>query len=142
MRLEGELCVIAVGRTGNQSLAMLETIYEYCRAKACVTEWFPFDQDTLVIKVCGKIFAIVSLEKTPLWISLKCDPTWAIELREAYKSVQPGYHLNKQHWNSVVLDSSIPLDVVRKMIDMSYDLVVAGFNKAQKEELREALNRI
>ena len=66
----------------------------------------------------------------------------AIELIEAYESVQPGYHLNKQHWNSVVLDSSIPLDVVRKMIDMSYDLVVAGFNKAQKEELREALNRI
>lgn len=117
---------------------MLETIYEYCRAKACVTEGFPFDEDTLVIKVCGKIFAIVSLEKNPLWISLKCDPAWAIELREEFPAVQPGYHLNKQHWNSVILDETMSLELVRKMIDMSYDLVVAGFTKAQKASLEDA----
>ena len=117
---------------------MLESIYEYCRAKASVTEGFPFNKDTLVIKVCGKIFALISLEKSPLWISLKCDPLWAIELREEYASIIPGYHLNKKHWNSVVLDETISIELARKMIDMSYDLVVSSLTKAQKKVCKDA----
>ena len=99
-----------------------ERIREYCISKANVTEGFPFGEDTLVFKVNGKIFALVNLGGD-LSINLKCDPLLALELRERYSSVSPGYHMNKKHWNTVSLDGSIPEKEVLSWIDHSYDLV-------------------
>jgi predicted DNA-binding protein (MmcQ/YjbR family) len=126
-----------VGEAFNDN-RMLESIYEYCRAKACVSEGFPFDEDTLVFKVAGKIFALLSLERTPLQINLKCEPARAIELRERYESVVPGYHMNKKHWNTIVLDSNLPTPLIFELIDHSYDRVVSGLPKAEKEALSGA----
>jgi predicted DNA-binding protein (MmcQ/YjbR family) len=93
------------------------------------TEEQPFGPDTDVYKVAGKIFAIISPDDTPPAISLKCDPIIAIELRDEYESVIPGYHLNKSHWNTVMLDDSVPDDELKKMISHSYEQVVSGLPK-------------
>jgi len=114
---------------------MLESIYEYCRAKACVSEGFPFDGDTLVFKVAGKIFALLFLEQIPIRVNLKCDPLRAMELREDNESILPGYHMNKKHWNTVILDANVPTTLIFELIDHSYDLVVSGLGKAEKEAL-------
>jgi len=100
----------------------IETIREYCISKKGVTEGFPFGEDTLVFKVNGKIFALANLDGE-LSINLKCDPAFAIELRELYSSVTPGYHMNKKHWNTVILDGSVPDKEIFEWIDHSYDLV-------------------
>lgn len=94
------------------------------------TEEQPFGPDADVYKVAGKIFAIISPDDTPPAISLKCDPVIAIELREEYESVLPGYHLNKSHWNTVILDDSVPDDELKKMISHSYEQVVNGLPKS------------
>lgn len=115
----------------------IEAFREYCLRKAGVTEEFPFDETTLVFKVLGKMFALASLESNPLSANLKCDPAKALELREQYDAVQPGYHMSKKHWNTVLLDSGeIPENELVKMIDDSYDLVVKGLSKKLKEELK------
>jgi len=101
----------------------IETLREYCISKKGVTESFPFGEDTLVFKAGGKIFALVNLDGD-LSINLKCDPGLAIELRERYSSVTPGYHMNKKHWNTVLLDGSIPDKEVLSWIDHSYDLII------------------
>lgn len=98
------------------------SLREYCISKKSVTESFPFDDETLVFKVSGKIFALVSLEGD-LTINLKCDPSLALELRERYPAVTPGYHMNKVHWNTILLDGSIPDKEILKWVDHSYDLV-------------------
>jgi predicted DNA-binding protein (MmcQ/YjbR family) len=100
----------------------IEILREYCISKADVTEGFPFGEDTLVFKVNSKIFALVNLDGD-LSLNLKCDPAFAIELREKYSSVLPGYHMNKKHWNTVLLDGSIPDTEVFSWIDHSYNLV-------------------
>jgi predicted DNA-binding protein (MmcQ/YjbR family) len=100
----------------------IELIREYCIKKPEVNEGFPFGEDTLVFKVKGKIFALANLGGD-LSINLKCDPSLALELRERYPSVTPGYHMNKKHWNTVILDGSIPDKEVYSMIDHSYSLV-------------------
>lgn len=100
----------------------IETLREYCISKKGVTESFPFDDDTLVFKACGKIFLLVNLTGE-LSVNLKCDPELATELRERYSSVTPGYHMNKKHWNTVLLDGSIPDKEVFSWIDHSYNLV-------------------
>jgi predicted DNA-binding protein (MmcQ/YjbR family) len=100
----------------------VEIIREYCISKANVTEGFPFGEDTLVFKVKGKIFALVNLGGD-LSINLKCDPLYALELRERYSSVTPGYHMNKKHWNTIYLDGTVPDKKVFSWIDHSYDLV-------------------
>jgi predicted DNA-binding protein (MmcQ/YjbR family) len=87
-----------------------------------VTEEFPFGEDTMVFKANGKIFAITNVE-TFEGINLKCDPERAIQLREQYDAVQPGYHMNKKHWNTVVMDGSISDKLVKEWIDHSYELV-------------------
>lgn len=115
----------------------IESISEYCRRKKGVTEDFPFDEDTLAIRVMNKIFLLASLEKVPLQINLKCDPEHAIELRERYDSVQPGFHMNKSHWNTVVIDGSIPNSELKEMIDHSYEQVIKGLKKADKEKLKK-----
>jgi predicted DNA-binding protein (MmcQ/YjbR family) len=100
----------------------IETLREYCISKPDATEGFPFGEDTLVFKVKGRIFALANLDGDPT-INLKCDPSSALELRERYNAVIPGYHMNKKHWNTVILDGSIPDREVMLWIDHSYDLV-------------------
>jgi predicted DNA-binding protein (MmcQ/YjbR family) len=100
----------------------VESLREYCLHKKRATESFPFGEDTLVFKVDGKIFALVNLDGE-LSINLKCDPGYAIEIREHYQAVTPGYHMNKKHWNTVYIDGSIPDNEIFKWIDHSYELV-------------------
>ena len=101
----------------------IEILREYCISKKNVTESFPFGNDTLVFKTAGRIFAMVNLEGD-IRINLKCDPSLAIELRESYPSVMPGYHMNKKHWNTIYLDGSVPDKEVISWVDHSYDLVL------------------
>jgi predicted DNA-binding protein (MmcQ/YjbR family) len=101
----------------------IEDLRDYCISREGASESFPFGDDTLVFKVNGKIFALVSLDGD-LSINLKCDPALAIELRERYSSVTPGYHMNKKHWNTVILDGTIPDKEIFKWIDHSYDLIL------------------
>ena len=115
----------------------IELIREYCLSKKGVSEEFPFDEDTLVFKVMGKIFLLASLEKIPLQVNLKCNPEEAGELRERYDAVIPGYHMNKKHWNTVVIENSIPPREIFSWIDNSYNLVVNGLKKSEKEELKK-----
>ena len=105
---------------------------EYCLGKPSVTESTPFGPDTLVFKVGGKIFAITSLDEAPARANLKCDPDLALELRDRYEQVRPGYHMNKKHWNTVEIESGIQDSDIRKMIDHSYDLVSASLRKKTK----------
>ena len=101
----------------------IEILREYCISKKNSTESFPFGEDTLVFKTAGRIFALVNLEGD-LSINLKCNPALAIELRERYSSVIPGYHMNKKHWNTIYIDGSVPDKEVLSWVDHSYDLVL------------------
>lgn len=102
---------------------------DYCMSKPNVTESLPFDEDTLVFKVNGKMFALTNLT-ADLYINLKCDPEKAINLREVYPAVEPGYHMNKTHWNTIWIDGSIPSSLIKERIDHSYELV----NKAKTQK--------
>jgi len=110
----------------------IETLREYCLAKKAVEEGLPFGPETLVFKVCGKLFLLAGLDSVPLQFNVKCDPEAAALLREQHACVQPGYHMNKQHWNTVVVDGSIDDDLVVTMVEDSYDLVVSSLPKAQR----------
>ena len=112
----------------------IENLRSYCLAKDAVTESFPFDEHTLVVKVAGKMFALFSLEKHPLQVNLKCDPEKAIDLRERYQSVIPGYHMNKKHWNTLVIDGELSKELVEELVDHSYELVVSKLSKKVKSE--------
>lgn len=101
----------------------IEEILNYCLNKNQVTESFPFDESTLVFKVSGKMFALLSL-KHPLSINLKCDPEKAIELRERHPEITPGYHMNKKHWNTIVVEPFFDDALLKNLIDHSYRLVV------------------
>lgn len=97
----------------------------------------PFGPEVDVFKVMGKVFALIPVDAAPPQISLKCDPTFAAILRENYAAVTPGYHLNKRHWNTIVVDGSIPQDEIEEWIDQSYEQVVKGLTKAQRQSLGE-----
>jgi len=114
----------------------LEEFREYCLSKRAVTESTPFGEDVLVFKVGDKIFALTSLDEVPPTANLKCDPDWALQLRDRYEEVQPGYHMNKKHWNAVNLGGGIPFKELCGMIDHSYALVVAGLPRKLREEIR------
>ena len=114
----------------------IETISQYCLSKKGAVEDFPFDEETLVFKVGGKMFALIPLEKIPLQINLKCDPEKAFELREEYEAVQPGYHMNKKHWNTIIIDGSVSIRKIFEWIDDSYNLVVAGLKKSELKRLK------
>lgn len=101
----------------------IERIRMYCLTKDLVEESFPFGEGTLVFKVKGKIFLLLSLDEVPHRFNVKCDPEKAIQLREDYSSVLPGYHMNKKHWNTIVVDGALPNAFIKEMIDHSYDLV-------------------
>jgi predicted DNA-binding protein (MmcQ/YjbR family) len=106
-----------------------------CLALSGAVEEFPFGPETSVFKVAGKIFAISRLEGRPLNVSVKCDPGLAEQLRASYPAITPGYHLNKRHWNTIVLNGSVPDSMVRDMIEDSYDLVVAALPRPTREAL-------
>jgi len=101
----------------------VETIREYCLSKELAEEGFPFGESTLVFKVGGKIFLLLSLDASPLTFNAKCDPDHALELREQYACIIPGYHMNKKHWNTVIVDGTLHARELKALIDESYDLV-------------------
>lgn len=113
----------------------IETISEYCLGKKGAVEDFPFDEETLVYKVGGKMFVLIPLEKIPLQINLKCNPEKAVELREAYEGVTPGWHMSKKHWNTITLNDSIRWSELKEWIDHSYDEVVKGLKKSDRDKL-------
>ena len=101
----------------------LESFYEYCFSKPHVEESYPFGPDTLVLRVNGKIFLLMGLDRVPLQFNVKCDPEIAVDLRERHDCVIPGYHMNKKHWNTIVIDGSVPDSLLKEWIDYSYELV-------------------
>jgi predicted DNA-binding protein (MmcQ/YjbR family) len=113
----------------------IEELREYCLSLKGSTECFPFDDVSLVMKVQGRMFALIPLDVTETSITLKCDPERAIALREEYEAVTPAYHFNKKHWNTVRIDPSISQSLLCKWINLSYELVVAGLPRKLKEEL-------
>ena len=117
----------------------IDTLRAHCLALPETTEGFPFGEQVLVFKVAGKMFALLALDEIPPRVNLKCDPERAVRLRERYEAVVPGYHMNKQTWNTVMLRSGLPSDLVRTFVDDSYRLVVAGLKKADRERIEAAL---
>ena len=115
----------------------IEELRDYCLSKKGVEESFPFGPETLVFKVMDKSFLLTGLENDPLQFNVKCDPEKAIELRERYTSVQPGYHMNKKHWNTILADGAVTKKLLCGWIDDSYDLVVNGLTKKNKQKLSE-----
>ena len=118
----------------------IELLRDYCISKPAVTEEFPFDQDTLVFKVLGKMFALTSLKK---WeqglaaVNLKCDPEKSVLLRETHESIIPGFHMSKKHWNTIELfQNELSNEFVQQLIDHSYELVIKGMTKKQQAELK------
>ena len=113
----------------------IEELREHCLSLKGTTESFPFDDETLVLKVQGKMFALIPLSNTTTSISLKCDPELAITLREEYESVVPAYHFNKKHWNTVFIDGRITRKLIFECINHSHNLVVAGLPTKLRNEL-------
>lgn len=112
----------------------IEVLRELCLEKKGVTESFPFDDNTLVFKVGGKIFLLIGLTN-PLSFNAKCDPERAVQLREEFDEIQPGYHMNKVHWNTVSMQGRLSFQQLKDLIDHSYDLVFKSLPKKLKEEL-------
>jgi len=115
----------------------LEQIRAYCASKKGVTEDFPFDFATLVFKIGNKIFALTDIDSKELFLNLKCDPYLSLELRSRYPQITPGYHMNKKHWNTVLVDGAIPDREILKLLDHSYELVLRGLNKSLREKIEK-----
>ncbi len=116
----------------------LETFYEYCLSKNGVTEHFPFDEETLVFKVGGKMFALSSLnqwEKGIPSVNLKCNPDYAEELRAQYDDIKPGWHMSKIHWNTIEINRDVPDSLIKELIDHSYDLVFKSLTRKLQTEI-------
>ena len=111
----------------------IETLRDYCLAKPAVSEHLPFDDDTLVYKVAGKMFCLISI-KEPFSCNLKCDPEKAIELRANYIGIKPGYHMDKNHWNTVSFIADVPEPIIIELIDQSYQLVCQKLTKKARLE--------
>jgi predicted DNA-binding protein (MmcQ/YjbR family) len=107
----------------------------WCLEQGGAVEEFPFGPEHSVFKVAGKIFAISALDRVPLRVSLKCDPELALSLRAGYPAIRPGYHLNKRHWNTVTLDGSLPDQLVRDLVEDSYDLIVSALSRRVRQQL-------
>jgi predicted DNA-binding protein (MmcQ/YjbR family) len=120
-----------------EAMMDLESLRTYCLSKPGVTESTPFGDDTLVYKVMEKAFILTGIDSFPPSFNAKCDPEYAIELRETYQGhILPGYHMNKKHWNTIIMDGELPEPLIRELIDQSYELVVQGLTKKQKEALQ------
>lgn len=113
----------------------IEAFREYCLTKPGTTEELPFDEDTLVFKVAGKMYALCSITAFDEGITLKCDPDTAVQLREQYPQVKPGYHMNKMHWNTVLPAAGLTEQLLYQLIDASYNLVAAKLTKLQKQQI-------
>lgn len=113
----------------------LQAVVAHILSKPAVEETTPFGPNVLVYKVGGKMFALVSPDDFPASLNLKCDPERSLELRDAWEAITPGYHMNKKHWNTLLLDGSVPTELIRELIDHSYALVVASLPKRKKELL-------
>jgi predicted DNA-binding protein (MmcQ/YjbR family) len=111
------------------------TLRDHCLAFPGSAETFPFGPETSVFKVSGKVFAISRLNEDPLRVSVKCEPLLAEQLREAHAAVIPGYHLNKRHWNTVIIDGSLSERMIKDMIEDSYDLIVSKLSKSRRRAL-------
>jgi predicted DNA-binding protein (MmcQ/YjbR family) len=116
-------------------LAVVTRVIAECGGRPGAVEDYPFGDDVTVFKVAGKMFALVSLGQPPGSISLKCDPDLAVGLRARYLAITAGYHLNKRHWNTVTLDGSVPDDELAELIGHSYELVVAGLTRTERNKL-------
>ena len=110
------------------------TLDKYCLSQNGVTFEYPFDEKTRVYKVAGKMFAL-TVDTSPLVVNLKCDPLYALELRSLFEDITPGYHMNKKHWNTVIVRGEVPRVEIEKMIDRSYGLVVKGLKKTERHAL-------
>lgn len=116
----------------------IESFRDYCLSKKGVTEETPFGEDTLVYKVMGKMYALTGLNSDPFRFNLKCDPDRALELRDEYEDIIPGYHMSKKHWNTVIAgNNQVPEKLQRELIDHSYELVVSSLTKKLQQELKE-----
>ena len=115
----------------------LEQLRQYCLLKKSATEDYPFDETTLAFRVKDKIFALTSVESSPPFVNLKCDPELAMELRERYDEVIPGYHMNKKYWNTVYIAGNVPDKEIRQMIDQSYELIVNSLSKKLRDEINK-----
>lgn len=115
----------------------IEEFRAYCLSRSGVTEELPFDHQTLVYKVMGKIFALTTLDQEIFSFNLKCDPEKAIQLRESFACVKPGYHMNKRHWNTVVVNGTVTRSELYQWIDHSYELVVSKLTRTQKQALAD-----
>ncbi|WP_274364779.1 MmcQ/YjbR family DNA-binding protein [Paenibacillus thermotolerans] len=113
----------------------MDELAQYCLSRKGAQEDYPFGPRPLVIKVGGKMFALLSTEADGVHISLKCEPDMADLLRRQYATVLPGYHLNKRHWNTVIVDGSVPDEELKWMIDHSYAMVVKGLTRTEREKL-------
>lgn len=113
----------------------LKQFKSYCLSKKGVTEAFPFDEETLVLKVGSKMFALTNITNPILEINLKCDPFMSQDLRREYKAIKPGYHMNKTHWNTITIDGSVPEEKIYFLIDLSYELVFKGLTKNEKNNI-------
>ena len=114
----------------------IESLRQYCLKKSGVSEGFTFGEGVLVFKVGGKMFALFALDALPLRVNLKCNPEIAEQLREQFEAVLPGYHMNKQHWNTVLLDGTIAPKLLLKWIDESYSLILESLPKAAQAEIK------
>lgn len=112
----------------------IETLRRFCLSFPLVTEDFPFDKSTLVFKVASKVFALVDVDIFS-FVNLKCNPEKAIELREHFEGIRPGYHMNKKHWNSVYIHSDVSEKQLFELISHSYDLVLGSLSKKLRDEL-------
>lgn len=112
----------------------IETLRNYCIAKSCVSESFPFGEDTLVFKLSDKIFLLTSLAK-PNSFNVKCDPEIAVTLREEHPEIIPAYHMNKRHWNTIYMDGNLSVTLILQQIDQSYDLVFKSLSKIKQQEI-------
>lgn len=112
----------------------IQDVREFCLSKKGTTEETPFDDSTLVFKVMGKMYCLLSLE-APHSINVKCDPEWAEQLRDEYEEIRPGYHMNKRHWNTVSITGTIDDSMIKELIDHSYQLVVTKLRKKDREAL-------
>jgi len=115
--------------------SLRDRVIAACATKPGSAEDYPFGAEVAVFKVVGRMFALVSLGPPPGSVSLKCDPGLAVGLRGRYAAITPGYHLNKRHWNTVTLDGSVPDEEVLELVDHSYDLVLAGLTRTQRNKL-------
>ncbi len=115
----------------------IEELREYCLSLKNAEEAMPFGPDILLFKIGGKIFLLVGLDNNPLQFNVKCDPEKAVELRERYDCVIPGYHMSKKHWNTIIINGVIPEKLIRQWITDSYNLVISGLSKAEQKRLKE-----